>query len=83
MERARPRSIGATIGFIAIPVVVGIPMVAYLWETLNQLLTGEVSARRIGISIPVFIVFALLLWWLARRVVAFDRGSDTSSNRSA
>jgi hypothetical protein len=79
METSRPRGLGATIRFIVLPVAIGIPLVGYLWETANQVLTGQVDATRIAISAPLLVVFVLLLRWLARGVVAFDRGSRPST----
>ena len=56
---------------MALFVLVGLPMVAYLWETINELLALKVDLVRIGISIPVL---ALLIGFLAivgRRVNAW------------
>jgi hypothetical protein len=38
---------------LAALVVGGIPFVAYLWETLNQVLAGHVDAGRIAVSLLV------------------------------
>jgi len=48
--------------------LVGGALVAYLWETLNQLLAGHVDGVRVLVSLPVLAVFLLLLRFLARRV---------------
>lgn len=49
-------------------VLVGGVMVAYLWETMNQLMAGHVDWVRVLISLPVLAVFLLLLRVIARRV---------------
>lgn len=48
-------------------VVVGIPIVAYLWETLNQLLSLHVQPTRLWISLPLLVVLWVWLRWLSRR----------------
>lgn len=48
--------------------IVGTPLAGYLWETLNQLLSGTVAIPRLLISLPAAIVLGLLLWFLARAI---------------
>ncbi|MEX0892183.1 MAG: hypothetical protein WEB88_08435 [Gemmatimonadota bacterium] len=48
--------------------LVGGALVAYLWETLNQLMAGHVDWVRLLVSLPVLAVFLLLLRFLAGRV---------------
>ncbi len=48
-------------------VMVGIPIVAYLWETLNQLLSLHVQPTRLWISLPLLVVLWVWLRWLSRR----------------
>ena len=52
-------------------VLVGLPMVAYLWETINELLSLKVDPVRIGISIPVLALLIGLLAIVGRRVNAW------------
>ena len=54
--------------FIALFAAVGTPMVAYLWETLNQVMALKFDAVRVGISIPILLVFIGFLILLARAV---------------
>ncbi len=56
--------IGAMLGFV----VVGAPMVYYLWTTLNELLAGHVDPGRLGISIIVLLIFLGLLSILTRSI---------------
>lgn len=67
-ERKHPPGIGGLIALIALFALLGLPLVGYLWETLNELLSGFVDPTRLLISIPVLAVFAVLLVLLARRV---------------
>lgn len=53
---------------IALFVLAGFPLVAYLWESLNQLMAGEVQPRRLLLSIPVILLLTGLLLLLARVV---------------
>jgi hypothetical protein len=69
-------------GLIAFYVVLGAALVAYLWETLNELLEGHVDGRRLLISIPALLLFGLLLYRLARAVQRLDpvaRGAGRES----
>ena len=56
--------IAAMLGFV----VVGAPMVYYLWSTVNELLAGHFDARRAGISIIVLLIFLGLLSILTRSI---------------
>lgn len=51
---------------IALFTLLGIPLVAYLWETLNRVMAGYFDPVRIGISIPVLLLFFVLLRFMAR-----------------
>ncbi|HSH45256.1 MAG TPA: hypothetical protein VK966_05345 [Longimicrobiales bacterium] len=58
---------GLTVAILGLALVGG-GLVAYLWETLNQLMAGFVDWSRLLISIPVLAVFLLLLRFIAGRV---------------
>lgn len=53
---------------ITLFVLAGFPLVAYLWETLNQLMAGEVRPDRLLVSVPVVFLLAGVLALLARVV---------------
>jgi hypothetical protein len=64
---------GKLIGLIALFTVLGIPLLAFLWETLNRLMAGHFDLVRIGLSVPILVLFAVLLRFMARatqRIVA-------------
>ncbi len=48
-------------------VLLGMPVVAYLWETLNQLMALHVNPTRLLISLPLLVVFIVWLRWVARQ----------------
>jgi hypothetical protein len=54
--------------FIALFAALGTPMVAYLWGTLNQVMALQFDPVRVGISIPILLVFIGFLILLARAV---------------
>lgn len=66
------RPVGKLIGLMAIFVLIGVPMVAFLWELLNDLLALEVRPLQLAIAVPVLLLFAGLLVVLARRVRRWD-----------
>jgi len=61
-------SFGALLLQMALYVLVGIPMVGYLWDTLNHLLALEGRATQVLIAVPVLLVFIGLMVVLARQV---------------
>jgi hypothetical protein len=72
MNGDHPLASAAVIGMIALSVALGALLVAYLWETLNELLAGQVDRGRILLSLPALLVFALLLDRLSRFVQRLD-----------
>lgn len=59
---------GSVFAVMALFVVVGFPLVGYLWETLNQVMSADVNPGRVLISIPVLLALAGWVALLARRV---------------
>ena len=57
----RALGLGTLIASIAVFVVVGMPLVYYLWSVLNELLSGRVEWGRLGLAGPVIAVFVVLL----------------------
>lgn len=66
-------SLGRTIAVMALFVIAGIPLVAYLWETLNEILALEAEWSRVLISIPVLLLLIGLLVLLSRRLTAWTQ----------
>ena len=69
-EGSQPSGPGTTglIGAMLLFVVVGAPMVYYLWTTLNEVLAGHIDGGRLGISIIVLLIFLGLLGILTRSI---------------
>ena len=67
-SRGGGMSTGAIIGMMAIFVVVGGPMVFYLWSTVNDVLTGRFAPMRVLIALPVLLIFLGVLAILSRSV---------------
>jgi len=63
---------GAIIGFIAAFVVVGTPMVYYLWKTLNETLAGRFDGVRLLIAAVILLIFGALLFILSRSIRRLD-----------
>jgi len=68
---------------LAFYLVLAVPLFAYLWSTLNELLSGEIRPVRLllaAIALPVFIgvlyrMVRSIHRWEARRQAAVSRGS--------
>lgn len=67
MTRSVHTSLGRLVLRMGLAVVPGIPLVAYLWETLNQLLSLHVNTSRLLISLPVLVAFIIWLRWISQR----------------
>jgi hypothetical protein len=65
--QASPSFVGIILR-MAVFVLLGFPLVGYLWETISELLALEVNGTRLLISIPVAAALAALLVWLGRSV---------------
>lgn len=53
-------------------VLVGTPLVFYLWSTVNELLSGHVDGARDLLALPVLGLFLALLFALGRAVSRWD-----------
>ena len=65
-------STGKLIGLMAVFVVLGMPLVWYLWTVVNEVLTGHVNGRHVLIALPVLVVFLALLVLLSKAVRRWD-----------
>lgn len=61
-------STGALIGAMLLFVVLGGPMVYYLWSTINEVLAGHFDAGRLAITAGVLLIFLGLLGILTRTI---------------
>jgi len=68
---------------LAVYLVLAVPLFAYLWSTLNELLAGDIRPVRLGIAVVVLPLFIAVLYlmvrsihrWEARRQAAVSGGS--------
>lgn len=57
---------------IALFVILGVPLVAVIWDTLNRLFAGHVDWRWIGATVVAVVLFWVLLKVLARTVTSWE-----------
>lgn len=76
----RPSYGGLVLG-IAVIVLVGIPLTALVWETLNELLAGRVEPAHLARGIVALGLLLVLWWFMGRLVQRWDR--RTAPGRSA
>jgi formate hydrogenlyase subunit 3/multisubunit Na+/H+ antiporter MnhD subunit len=60
---------------LAIITIVGIPFVAVLWETLNEILSGHIRPGRIAVAAPLLLVFLGILIAAGRALAHFENSS--------
>lgn len=60
----------ATLGAVF---VIGTPLFAYLWGTLNELLSGFFDPILVIGAVPALIAFVLLLNYFARRIEHWEK----------
>jgi Na+-driven multidrug efflux pump len=63
-------------------VLVGTPLVAYLWDALNRLMAGHVHGRRLAIAAVAGLLFAALLRLLMRAVWQWE-GAGAGAHETA
>lgn len=68
MSTDNPPSRVEVISVMLLFVLLGFPLVGYLWETLNQLMSAEVNTSRLLWSVPVFLVLLVVLTVLGKRI---------------
>lgn len=72
MTRSATLSLPRMVAGIAAFVLVGSPLVGYLWETLNQLMAGDVRPGRLALSLPLLLILAGVLVLLSRTVLRWE-----------
>ncbi|HEY7636950.1 MAG TPA: hypothetical protein VH763_15480 [Gemmatimonadales bacterium] len=68
------RLFGSILGFV----LVGTPLVAYVWETLNRLLAGHFEGRQFAVAVLGALLLAALLRFLARTLWRWEQSSPRS-----
>lgn len=72
MQRPGEPSGGQIVGWLVVFTLVGVPLVSYLWGTLNDALAGHVVRSRLLLAVPALVVFVAVLVVMSRRVRAWD-----------
>lgn len=75
-EGERPPRIGRLIALVAVFVVIGTPLVAYLWEATNVLLAGHFRPVQLGIAVVALPIFIVVLRALANRIHSVEGDRD-------
>lgn len=70
-------SFGKVFLLMALIVVIGVPMVGYVWETINQLLALQFDVVRVGITVPVVVVLWIFLRFVASRIRTLQPGTES------
>lgn len=60
-------------------VLVGTPLVAYLWDGLSQLMAGHFQGRRLAVTAAAALLFVILLRLLARAVWQWEGLHETAA----
>ncbi len=72
MAEGRHISTGRLVLSLLAFVLLGVPMFAYLWWTLNELLSGYFDPARGAIAAVILIAFLILLSLLARSIQRWE-----------
>lgn len=66
MNDAAPSSFTGLVLRMAVFVVLGAPLVGYLWETISTLLALRVHGTQLLIALPALLLFISLMMWMSR-----------------
>jgi hypothetical protein len=67
-EAGPSTAVAPIVARVALFSIIGIPLAAYLWDTLNRLVAGDFSSVRLIIAVPTLLLFILLILYLSREV---------------
>ena len=73
---------GRTLGVMALYFVLGAPLVAYIWHTLNHLVAGQVIWRELLIAAVAAVLLALVFRLMARSIAALDQARAREIGRN-
>ena len=72
MSKSHDPGFSRSMAMMAAFVIVGVPLVAYLWETLNQFLALNVDTIRLLVAIPVALLIGVVFKILIRTIQKVD-----------
>ena len=58
--------IGRLFVFLAVALVIGAPLIAYIWDSLNRIVDGEY--RRLIVALPLLVIFMAFLTIFGRQL---------------
>jgi ABC-type proline/glycine betaine transport system permease subunit len=67
-EAGPSTAVAPLVARVAAFAIVGIPLAAFLWDTVNQLVAGVFSPVRIMLAVPALLLFGFLIRFLSREV---------------
>lgn len=79
MPETEHRRAAGVVALLAVLVAAGIPLIAYLWGTLDDLLAGQVDPTRLAVSLPVLLGFLALLVLFARGLIRLTAAPATAT----
>jgi hypothetical protein len=71
------RTVRQLIAPIGLFVLIGIPLVAWLWDTLNRLFAGDFNLARVAIAVAAAVLLVLLLRVIRRTIARWDAAART------
>jgi len=81
METPHSLSTGALMTRIGLFVLIGTPLVAFLWQALNHLLAGRIVPLELLLFLPALLLLYILLRFMARAIESWD-SARTEPDRS-
>lgn len=69
---SRSRGAAGLVGGLLLFLAIATPLAAYIWESINQLLSGIVQWRRLLITVAASAVFVILLRVAGRLIARWD-----------
>lgn len=66
MARGESPGAGGLVGLLAAFLIIGVPIVAVLWDAINELVAGQLG--RLAVVLPLLVVLAIFLVVFARRL---------------
>jgi TRAP-type C4-dicarboxylate transport system permease small subunit len=71
-QKEQPVRFGVLVGVLLCTIAIGTPLVSYVWETINQLLSGPVDLVRVSASVPALLLLVGCLAVFGRVVSRLD-----------
>lgn len=75
MSEEQRLSIWKIMLYMGVTFLIGAPLYAYLWGTLNEFMSGFFNPVRLMISAPVLVIFVALLIALSRKIQVWEKQS--------